>query len=88
MNQNTIEHDMPRTVTPATAPPVTSETVSKLKLYADDHELAVKIQTLVQPIFRQITLQEILREAVRAGLPAVAGRYEAAVLAARKADKS
>jgi len=84
MTKDTLEHDMPRTDTPT----ITSETVSKLKLYASDHETAIKIQDLAQPVFRQLTIQEILREAVHAGLPSVLKRYAAAVAAARKADKN
>lgn len=85
MNEHTIEHDMPRPVTAESALP--SETVSKLKLYTADHDIAVKLQKRAQPIFRQITLQEIYREAIHVGLPAVVKRYTAAVEAAAKADK-
>lgn len=84
MSEHTMEHDMPRTVTTT---PLPSETVSKLKLYTEDYDEAVKLQKKAQPVFRQITLQEIYREAIHAGLPAVVKRYTAAVEAAAKADK-
>lgn len=75
MSQNTMEHDsMPRTTT----------TVSKLKLFEADHDLAVAIQNNAQPVFRQVTLQEIMREAIHLGLPLVQKRYSAAVEAAKK----
>jgi len=84
MTQDTIDNDMARPITP---PPI-SETVSKLKLYKADHELAIKIQQFAQPIFRQLTLQDILREAIHAGLPSVVKRYAAASVAAKRADKN
>lgn len=85
MTDDTVGNDMPRTIT-AETPPLTSETVSKMRLYAVDYELAVKTQEQAQAMFRQLTIQEILREAVHAGLPAVVKRYAAAVAAAKKAD--
>lgn len=87
MKEDTVEHDsMPR-VTPEPEPPLTTETVSRLKLYEADHEMAVRTQELAQVLYRQITLQEILREAIHTGLPLVAKRYKAAAEAAKKADK-
>lgn len=87
MTEDTVEHDMPRMVTPELEPSLTTETVSRMKLYADDHALALKTQEQASALFRQITLQEILREAVHEGLPLVVKRYKAAVDAAKKADK-
>jgi hypothetical protein len=73
---------------PTLAGPIpSSDLVSKIRLYEEDHELASKVQDQAQTIFRQITLQEILREAVHAGLPIVAKRYRAAVDAAKKAER-
>jgi hypothetical protein len=67
--------------------PRTTDTVSKLKLFEADHDLAVKIQNAAQPVFRQLTLQEIIREAIHLGMPLVQKRYEAAVEAVKKATK-
>lgn len=85
MTEHTIEHYMPRKLP---TEQTTTETVSRLKLYTDDHDEAVELQKQVQPIFRQLTLQEIIREAVHEGLPAVIKRYTAAVAAAKEADKN
>lgn len=87
MKQDTVEHDsMPR-VTPEQEPPLTTETVSRIKLYEADHDLALRAQEQASVLYRQITLQEILREAIHIGLPLVAKRYKAAAEAAKKADK-
>ena len=83
MIKDTIDNDMARQSTAALQP---GEIVSKLKLFVEDHDMALKIQKLAQPMF-QITLQEILRDAIHSGLPAVMNRYKAAVEAARNADK-
>lgn len=87
MSKNTIEHDMPRQVTPEPEPLVTTDLVTRVKLYEADHELAVKTQEQAQVISRQITIQEVLREAIHVGLPLVAKRYKAAAKAALKASK-
>ena len=81
-----MANGMTRTVSESESQ-LTGEVVSKLKLYESDHALAVKLQEQVQPLFRQITIQEILRDAIHAGLPVVSKRYKAAVEAAKKADK-
>ncbi len=66
--------------------PVTTESVSKIKLYVDDHKLAAAMAEEAQSVFRQLTIQELLREAIHIGLPAVIKRYRAAVEAAKAAD--
>lgn len=87
MTEDTLEHDMPRTEPPVEITPMTTEVVSRIKLYEADHLLAVKTQEQAQVLFRQLTVQEVLREAVHVGLPFVIKRYKAAVEAAKKADK-
>ena len=79
-----MEHSMPRTVTHE--PVITTETSSRVKLYVDDHKQAIEIQEEAQGLFRQLTIQEILREAIHIGLPLVAKRYRAAIKAAIDAN--
>jgi hypothetical protein len=86
MTENTIDTYMPRQATKPDAL-VVSEQTSRLKLYEVDLEAAGDLQTEAQPIFRQLTQQEIIREAVHAGMPHVVRRYKAAVAAAATADK-
>lgn len=56
----------------------------RIKVFEEDHEDAGKVQTLAQNIMRTITLNEIIREAIHEGLPAVRRKYEAMVAAAKK----
>lgn len=58
------------------------ENVAKVRLYQADHEEANRILDMVKPMIRTMTLQEILREAVQNGLPAVADKYKAVIAAA------
>lgn len=67
--------------------PVTTDLVSKMKLFAADHKLADKIFGEAQMVVRGMTMQQILREAVHLGLPIVARRYRSIVEAAIKAEK-
>lgn len=83
MSEHTIAHYMPRKLSSDTI----AETVSKIKLFESDHSDAVKLHEKAQRILRALTLQEIIREAVREGLPAVIKRYTAAVEAAATEDK-
>lgn len=75
---NTIAHErMPRT----------NESWSRLKLLEEDHALALETQTVAQKLFRTVTLQEILRDAIHIGLPRIAEKYQAMAAAAKKAAK-
>ena len=82
MSKNTIEPNMPRDTQPLA---VHEDHSLKLKLYSADFDLAHNIQTDASVIFRGLTLQEILREAIHHGLPTVQKRYKAAVEAGLKA---
>mgnify|MGYP001616831028 CR=1 FL=1 len=82
MSENTIDPNMPRETTPLT---VHEDHHLKLKLYGADHKLAHDIQADAAVLFRGLTLQEILRDAIHAGLPSVQKKYRAAVEAALKA---
>lgn len=81
MREKTITDSMPR-VTPETL--VIHANTQKVKLYVADNDLALEIQEDAAPILRQLTVQEILREAIHEGLPLVQKRYRAAVDAAAK----
>lgn len=61
----------------------TSEVTSNIRMFEDDYQLAVEIKRTTQPQFR-LSLQDIIREAIHAGLPLVRKKYEAAVEAAAK----
>lgn len=93
MTENTIDNYMPRPATKLAEDLqrlellAVSEQTSRLKLYEVDLEAAVDLQKEAQPIFRQLTQQEIIREAVHAGMPHVVRRYKAAIAAAATADK-
>lgn len=90
MSENTVDNDSMRRTTqepPRTTPEklVLDENIFKMKLYLVDHELALQIQDEASVVFRQLSMQQVLREAVHAGLPIVAKRYRAAVDAAIEA---
>jgi hypothetical protein len=84
MTEDTIGTDMPRE-TPETKDVMENHTL-KLKLFMEDYDLAHKLQVEVSPVFR-LTLQEILRDAIHAGLPLMQKRYKAAIEASIKAAK-
>lgn len=69
---------------PTTPLPPITDRVTKVKLFEDDHNEAIEIQQRGETVFRGLTLQQIVREAVRVGLPVVRKRYDtlAATMAA------
>ncbi len=67
--------------------PRTNESWSRLKLLEEDHALAVETQTVAQKLFRGMTIQEILRDAVHEGLPKIAHKYRAMAAAVKKTEK-
>ena len=76
---------MPRATTTdtATAELTVMEEPLRLKIFEADHTLAGEIQKVGQQAVRNLTLNEILREAIHAGLPVIARRYEAMANAAK-----
>lgn len=83
MSETTIDPNMPL-VLPESK--LHRDTI-RLKPFADDYQEALQIQIVASGVVRQLTVQEILRQAIREGLPTVRKRYEAAATAAIKAGK-
>lgn len=61
--------------------------ITSLRLYSTDHDRLSDLKEKVSPLFRTMTIQELIREAVHIGLPVVEARYRAALQGVKTAQK-
>lgn len=58
-----------------------SDQPTRIKLYDQDHATVQQVVDVAHQFNRTITLHEVMREALHAGLPIVMRKYQAAVAA-------
>lgn len=86
MSTTTVTPNMPRQTPQETATgdlPLMEEPL-RLKIFEVDHTTAADVQKIGAQVIRNLSVNEVLREAIHAGLAIVARKYEAMAKAAKQ----